>query len=145
MKRIKVYQLPSQDSFPEREILINILKDKINGAITQEEFMGTLLSWSYEYAFSKGDYLPEQIPYKPIRFAPFEQMSKEDWKNLNETVKEKYLEDRMKWKEETMTARNKNKVHKEWLLKMLSFYTYKGDVVKKIEINNRINLYEGAC
>ena len=140
----KAKMLPEQDLLQERRHLSALLSDFTEGRINKQSFMASVISWSYEFILAKGGYLPQLITMKPMAVVEFDKLTQDEVKELSSGSLQKVREIKSKWLNDCRKSRVYNNSDRLWLVKMLSYYTYKEDVVKMEEINKRLKLYEGT-
>lgn len=139
--RLTAEDLPYQDEFPEKVFLLAALKDKLDNKLSQKEFMEILITWSYQYVYSTGGYLPGKVVMKPIALVEFEKLSFTQRKKLDETTQNKINKIRDKYYSQIDSVVLKNKRDALWLDKMIDYYLFKQDIVKADGLSKIRKLY----
>ena len=81
---------------------------------------------------------------KPLPVVEFDKLTQDEAKELSSGSLQKVREIKAKWLDDCRKSRVFNNSDRLWLIKMLSYYTYKEDVTKMEEIKKRLKLYEGT-
>ena len=107
--------------------------------------MAKVIEWSYENVFKRNGYAPKKLPAEPLEVLKVKRLNAKEYEQLTESIKTRIRESKLKWLDECTILRHNNQTHRDWIIRMIKYFTFKEDKTVVERLTERLDKFVGLC